>query len=339
MLWYYILLIKENKKNSATSTAIDNWDGQLPSENAERCASKRRAVTSKKICPSFPPPTLSGAQKKSKWQNPKLPRRRRSTQAGRDSGGPRPARTSIKGENSTGGQLRHLGENVRLHGWGGAVQEALQVGRRHPLLHPLAAHGLPVPASPHGRPSPALSRANRRGRHNNSRGARKIAPGRTKKSSQETETGRKESNRIRQHSAPPCYSCKNRGGGEIEARRKRTGLFIRNCGLRSAEDEEVRGGAAAAGGWNGFGLLCVCLAWLCVLLLPLPCRTPTQTPAIASPRHVRWGRPGPVGGLAWTRYVPRAPLGPGICDSSIWPNFSLGKCPNIQAYDCNTQDI
>jgi hypothetical protein len=157
---------------------------------------------------------------------------------------------------------------VRLHGWGGAVQEALQVGRRHPLLHPLAAHGLPVPASPHGRPSPALSRANRRGRHNNSRGARKIAPGRTKKSSQETETGRKESNRIRQHSAPPCYSCKNRGGGEIEARRKRTGLFIRNCGLRSAEDEEVRGGLLLRA--DETASVCFAFAWLgCVSFFSL----------------------------------------------------------------------
>lgn len=69
--------------------------------------------------------------------NPKLPGHHRSTQIESGTAG---AYQEHQRHELYREQSRHLGENVRLHGGGGAVQEALKVGRP-PLLHPLPTHG------------------------------------------------------------------------------------------------------------------------------------------------------------------------------------------------------
>ena len=148
-----------------------------------------------------------------------------------------------------GEQLLHLGENVRLHGWGGAVQEALQVGLRHPLLRPLPAHGpppCPRLSSPlHTALLPLSSR-------------RTKSPGQTKKSPQETEpTGG-----IQPNPPPLCTSavctCSARTevvrGGEIEARtpEEEDGTFYLDCGLPR---KGSAGGGRRAAAEHGTGLL------------------------------------------------------------------------------------
>jgi hypothetical protein len=168
--------------------------------------------------------------------NPRLPGGQDAADRRRDDRGkPRPeTRKNIEGENlGGGGQLRHLGENVRLDGGGGAVQEALQVGRRHPLPQPLAAH-----APPFSLPSSSTSMA-------------RLSTRPLSLQSQLTTTQQSAAHQIAQgrprtpNEGTSVLLCKNRNraAGKIGARRRKTGRggdFIRAVeeGSRSRRREE-----------------------------------------------------------------------------------------------------
>jgi hypothetical protein len=197
-----------------------------------------------------------------------------------------------------GEQLRHLGENVRLHGWGGAVQEALQVGRRHPLLHPLPAHGpVPVLASPRV-PSPPLSLQPPPQQF----AARQIA-----RANQE-EPPRNRTGGIQPNPPALCASvllCKNRArscAGEIEARRRKTGLLF---GLGSAKEGKRR---RKSGGMKPAS---VCFALLCCVSLSRFALSGSKPNAPTSrTRREAWS-------VAWIGPGSLRP-GPGVVPSAAW---------------------
>lgn len=175
---------------------------------------------------------------------------------------------------------------MRLHGWGGAVQEALQVGRRHPLLQPLPAHGsLPSPcprlSSIHTAFSLSLSTDTAQ-----QFAAHQIAlPG----ANQETEpAGGIQPESLGTLRLCKTLLCKNQdrpAAAKIEAGRKRMGLLFR---LAREGKRRRRGGGMKP---CGFGLLCfaVCPS------LPLPCRTQTKRSSSSqSPTHVTYRERGPI---------------------------------------------